>query len=152
MLIAPLNIDIRAYFLNPLFFIIINNNYNIGNIFTKDDKEPETKTQSTGKQAKGNTINNNKHNQLFPNKIGLKHSSTNFNDINNQDDESVLKMSKKIELDIAIDLMCHTGDRNRFAIFLKKLAPIQINFLGYPGTSGSKAIDYIIADKIINSF
>ena len=73
----------------------------------------------------------------------------NFNDINNQDDESVLKMSKKIELDIAIDLMCHTGDRNRFAIFLKKLAPIQINFLGYPGTSGSKAIDYIIADKIL---
>ena len=58
-------------------------------------------------------------------------------------------MSKKIEIDIAIDLMCHTGNRNRFGIFLKKLAPIQINFLGYPGTSGSKLFDYIVADKIL---
>ena len=57
-------------------------------------------------------------------------------------------MSKKIEIDIAIDLMCHTGNRNRFGIF-KKLAPIQINFLGYPGTSGSKLFDYIVADKIL---
>ncbi|MDC0517718.1 tetratricopeptide repeat protein [Candidatus Pelagibacter sp.] len=72
-----------------------------------------------------------------------------FNDINNQDDQSVYNLSKKLEIDIAIDMMGHTGDNNRFAIFLKKLAPIQINFLGYPGTSGSKVIDYIIADKVI---
>ena len=38
---------------------------------------------------------------------------------------------------------------NRFGIFVEKCAPIQINFLGYPGTSGSKCIDYILADKII---
>tara|TARA_B110001452_G_C15229810_1_gene426066 strand:+ start:205 stop:2178 length:1974 start_codon:yes stop_codon:yes gene_type:complete len=72
-----------------------------------------------------------------------------FNDINKLDDESVLNLSRKIEIDIAIDLMCHTGNRNRFGIFLKKLAPIQINFLGYPGTSGSKLIDYIVADKVL---
>ena len=46
-------------------------------------------------------------------------------------------------------MMCHTGNRNRFGIFQKKVAPIQINFLGYPGTSGSKLIDYIIADKTL---
>ena len=33
--------------------------------------------------------------------------------------------------------------------FKKMLAPIQINFLGYPGTSGSDKIDYIIADKTV---
>ena len=43
--------------------------------------------------------------------------------------------------------MCHTGNRNRLE-FLRKLAPIQINFLGYPGTSGSKSFDYII-DKVL---
>ena len=72
-----------------------------------------------------------------------------FNDIGNQNDESVVNLSKKMEIDIAIDLMCHTGNRNRFGVFLRKLAPIQINFLGYPGTSGSKVFDYIIADKIL---
>ncbi len=72
-----------------------------------------------------------------------------FNDISEKDDESVFEISKKIGIDIAIDMMCHTGNRNRFGIFMKKLAPIQINFLGYPGTSGSKLIDYIVADKVL---
>ena len=46
--------------------------------------------------------------------------------------------------------MAHTGGHEqRFGIFQKKLAPIQINFLGYPGTSGSDKIDYIIADKTV---
>ena len=34
-------------------------------------------------------------------------------------------------------------------LFLERLAPIQINFLGYPGTSGSNKLDYIVADKIL---
>ena len=55
---------------------------------------------------------------------------------------------EKIEIDIAIDCMCHTG-KSRFQLFVKKIAPIQINFLGYPGTSGSKFVDYIVADKVI---
>ena len=33
--------------------------------------------------------------------------------------------------------------------FLKRLAPIQVNFLGYPGTLGSKNYHYIIADRIV---
>lgn len=72
-----------------------------------------------------------------------------FNDISKYNDERVFELSKKINIDIAIDLMCHTGNRNRFGIFQKKMAPIQINFLGYPGTSGSKYFDYIVADKVI---
>ena len=46
--------------------------------------------------------------------------------------------------------MVHTGGTEyRPDIFVKKCAPIQINFLGYPGTSGSNHYDYIIADKTI---
>ena len=38
---------------------------------------------------------------------------------------------------------------NRHEIFLKKCAPVQINYLGYTGTFGSNSMDYIIADKNI---
>ena len=72
-----------------------------------------------------------------------------FIDISFMTDLEALNLSRELEIDIAIDLMCHTGDYNRFNLFLKRLAPIQINFLGYPGTSGSNSLDYIVADKIL---
>ena len=51
-------------------------------------------------------------------------------------------------MDIAINLTGHTlNARNN--IFLKQVAPKQVNYLGYPGTMGSKCFDYIIADKIV---
>ena len=40
---------------------------------------------------------------------------------------------------------------NRFEMFVERCAPIQINYLGYSGTLGSKCIDYIIGDKILIS-
>ena len=72
-----------------------------------------------------------------------------FIDVSLMSDFEVLNFCRELEIDIAIDFMCHTGDYNRFNLFLKRLAPIQINFLGYPGTSGSNSLDYIIADKIL---
>tara|TARA_B100000963_G_scaffold355683_1_gene374382 strand:+ start:2141 stop:4120 length:1980 start_codon:yes stop_codon:yes gene_type:complete len=72
-----------------------------------------------------------------------------FIDISSMTDLEALNLCRELEIDIAIDFMCHTGDYNRFSLFLKRLAPIQINFLGYPGTSGSNSLDYIVADKIL---
>ena len=40
-------------------------------------------------------------------------------------------------------------EKNRFGIFVERCAPIQVNYLGYPGTSGANCIDYIIADKVL---
>ena len=68
--------------------------------------------------------------------------------IKSKSDNEIVKISRDLNIDIAIDLMSFTLN-NRFGIFVKKCAPIQINFLGYPGTSGSKCIDYILADKIL---
>jgi len=68
-----------------------------------------------------------------------------FFNVKNIPDEDLISQSKKLEIDIAIDLSGHTAD-NRLNIFSKKIAPIQINFLGYPGTVGPY-MDYIIADK-----
>jgi len=52
------------------------------------------------------------------------------------------------KIDILIDLKGHTQG-NRLGICAYHPAPIQINYLGYPGTTGADFIDYIIADKTI---
>ena len=70
-----------------------------------------------------------------------------FIDVTSKNDLEVTELSRSIGIDIAVDLMCFTGTYNRFGIFTKKCAPLQINFLGYPGTSGAKYIDYIVVDK-----
>ena len=72
----------------------------------------------------------------------------NFYDVRNKTDKEIAELSKELNIDIAIDLMTYT-EKNRFGIFIEKCAPIQINFLGYPGTSAADCIDYIIADKIL---
>ena len=75
----------------------------------------------------------------------------NFRDVSLMTDLEAAELSRKLDIDIAVDFMCYTGDYNRFGIFLQRAAPIQINFLGYPGTSGSKCMDYIVADKTLIS-
>ena len=73
-----------------------------------------------------------------------------FYDVSDMSDNEIVLLSKNLKIDIAIDLVAHTGDHDsKFGIFLNNCAPIQINFLGYPGTSGSNKIDYIIADKTV---
>ena len=57
-------------------------------------------------------------------------------------------MARQKEVDIAIDLGGYTKN-SRPSIFAMRVAPIQINFLGYPGTMGANYIDYNISDKFI---
>ena len=80
----------------------------------------------------------------------IMNSFDRFIDVSQFEDNEICKLSKEIGIDIGIDLMGHTGaNTNRFTIFQKKIAPIQICFLGFPCTTGSKSIDYLIADKIV---
>ena len=73
-----------------------------------------------------------------------------FVDVSLMDDSQVKKLVKDLNIDIAIDLMGHSGgDLNRFDIFLNRVAPIQICFMGFPCTTGSDTIDYLVADKLI---
>ncbi len=51
-------------------------------------------------------------------------------------------------LDIAVDLMGYTS-KNMSKIFNERIAPKQINYLGFPGTTGAKNIDFLIADEFV---
>ena len=59
-------------------------------------------------------------------------------------------MAREKKIDIAIDLGCYTKS-SRPGIFAMRVAPIQINYLGYPGTTAVNYIDYIFSDKFIIS-
>ena len=70
-----------------------------------------------------------------------------FIDVENLSDQEVVALSREQKIDIAIDLGGQTMDA-RTAIFALRAAPIQINYLGYPGTMAAHHHDYIIADAI----
>ena len=53
------------------------------------------------------------------------------------------------QIDIAVDLMGSTARRRAPGILALRPAPIQVYYLGFPGTSGADFIDYMIADEIV---
>jgi protein O-GlcNAc transferase len=63
-------------------------------------------------------------------------------------DIEIAQFSRDLNIDIAVDLTGFTKD-SRMGIFSYRAAPIQVNYLGYPGTMGADYIDYIIADKTL---
>ena len=78
----------------------------------------------------------------------LKGAFKNFIDVRNQSDKDVAERARSLEIDIAIDLGGHTQD-SRTGIFAMRAAPLQVNFLGYPGTMGAAYMDYLVADPTI---
>jgi predicted O-linked N-acetylglucosamine transferase (SPINDLY family) len=71
-----------------------------------------------------------------------------FFDVTRKSDREVAQMSREIGIDIAVDLKGFTKD-SRTGIFAEHCAPIQINYLGYPGTLAAPYFDYIVADKTL---
>lgn len=71
-----------------------------------------------------------------------------FADVHALDDDDIVRLARQDRLDIAIDLKGYTGD-TRSEVFASRLAPVQIAYLGYPGTMGADFIDYMIADPVV---
>ena len=78
----------------------------------------------------------------------LKPCFERFEEVGELSDIEVANLARLLKIDIAIDLKGYTQDQ-RSQIFANRAAPIQISYLGYPGTMGASFMDYIIADKIV---
>ncbi|TSE20201.1 UDP-glucose:protein N-beta-glucosyltransferase [Tepidimonas alkaliphilus] len=61
-------------------------------------------------------------------------------------DEEAVQRLRALEIDIAVDLMGYTRYA-RPGVLAARVAPVQAAWLGYPGTTGMPAIDYLIADR-----
>lgn len=80
--------------------------------------------------------------------LRLRNSFDQFIDVDSMSDAEIAQLARELEIDIAIDLTGSTQNC-RTGIFAYRAAPIQVNWLGYPGTIGADFMDYIIADKTI---
>ncbi len=78
----------------------------------------------------------------------LQRSFDRFIDVRSRSDLEVAALARELEIDIAVDLAVFT-EHSRPNIFALRAAPIQVNFLGYPGTSGAPYMDYLVADRVL---
>jgi len=78
----------------------------------------------------------------------LERSFDSFTDAQLMNDKEITLKARQDEIDIAIDLNGYT-ENARTGIFAYRAAPIQINYLGYPGTLGADFMDYIVADRFL---
>src|SRR5207249_8205427 len=68
--------------------------------------------------------------------------TTLFRSVRERSDEDIARLARELEIDIAVDLKGFTEDA-RTGIFAFRAAPIQVSYLGYPGTLGAEFIDYL---------
>ena len=69
-------------------------------------------------------------------------------DIRSLTDEQALAAVRECGVDILVNLNGYFG-RRRQEIFSRRAAPLQVNYLGFPGTLGAPYMDYLIADRIV---
>lgn len=67
-------------------------------------------------------------------------------DVSDLSDAQTSQKLRELQIDIAVDLMGFTEDA-RPGIFARRVAPAQINYIGFPGTMGVPFMDYILADE-----
>ena len=71
-----------------------------------------------------------------------------FLDAHAMPNAEIARMLRALEIDIAINLNGYPGHPTS-DIFAHRPAPIQVTYLGYPGTAGAPFIDYIVADHLV---
>lgn len=71
-----------------------------------------------------------------------------FERVGDRSDDEIAELIHHHEIDILIDLVGHTKGA-RTGILARKPAPIQVNYLGFPGTMGANFIDYVIGDPLL---
>lgn len=89
------------------------------------------------------------HNQDIQDDVTFRLSEyfTQWYRVNGWSDERLATQIQQDRIDILIDLSGYTRG-NRLPVFNKKVAPLQVSWLGYWGSTGLSAIDYVLADPI----
>lgn len=78
----------------------------------------------------------------------IRQAFEHFHEVREESEKAIVKLAKFLEIDIAIDLNGLT-DGNRLDIFAQRAAPVQVSYLGFPGSLGAPYIDYVIADRVV---
>ena len=78
----------------------------------------------------------------------LEAACEHFVDVRNSSDQQIAVLAREKQIDIAIDLKGFTQD-HRAGVFALRAAPLQVSYLGYPGTMGAPYMDYLIADHTL---
>ncbi len=76
----------------------------------------------------------------------MKELVSNWRQVNDLNDEDLARMIQTDGIDILVDLAGHTA-LNRLCVFIRKPAPIQVTWIGYPNTTGLSRMDYRITDS-----
>jgi protein O-GlcNAc transferase len=74
-----------------------------------------------------------------------------FHEVRTRSDRDIATLLRDAEVDIAVDLKGFTRD-SRPEILAYRPAPIQVGYLGYPGTIGAEFLDYVFADPVVLPF
>ena len=83
-----------------------------------------------------------------PMRARLAQAFDRFIDVQGDSAERTAQRLRQMEIDIAVDLVGFT-EGCRPGILRHRPAPVQVNYLGFPGTMGAEYLDYIIADRIV---
>ena len=83
-----------------------------------------------------------------PARLRVRAAVDQFVDVAACTDQEVVDLSQALEIDIAVDLGGWTRGC-RGGIFARRAAPVQAGWLGFAGTTGSAAIDYLVADAVV---
>jgi protein O-GlcNAc transferase len=78
----------------------------------------------------------------------VKDSAEHFIDVKDQPLPAVVQAIRDADVDILVDLKGHTRN-HALAVLAQRVAPIQIHYLGHPGTIGAPFVDYLVADPTI---
>ncbi|MGD1016584.1 MAG: tetratricopeptide repeat protein [Roseiarcus sp.] len=96
------------------------------------------------------TVLNNERRDDSPLQKRVVDAVDEFVDVYELDDDRLVELVKKKQVDILVNLNW-PDERLRKQVFSRRPAPLQVNYLSYPGTAAASECDYLIADRIVIS-